>query len=160
MDAENGSGQMMPKGLGTWEVPTSFPLGLGGDPYQTNQQTNKHNSLESRTGSNLFIKMKNPLPNKSCSKIKEKPFVTLTKYFIILDPTGSKSMELFVVKNHQTANFDALQLQNVQSGLDQHLNYSACVNATLKKNVNVVCRQLILSHSQTYFISFYFLIAN
>ena len=41
VDAENGSGQMMPKGLGTWEVPTSFPLGLCGDPYPTNKQTNK-----------------------------------------------------------------------------------------------------------------------
>ena len=39
-DAEGGSGQMMPKGLGTWEVPISFPPGLCGDPYPTNKQTN------------------------------------------------------------------------------------------------------------------------
>ena len=38
VDAENGSAQMMPKGLGTLEVLTSFPLGLCGDPYPTNKQ--------------------------------------------------------------------------------------------------------------------------
>ena len=30
--------QRMPKGLGTWEVRTSFPLGPSGDPYPTNKQ--------------------------------------------------------------------------------------------------------------------------
>ena len=39
VDANNGSGQKMPKGLGTWEVLTSFPLGPCGDPYPTNKQT-------------------------------------------------------------------------------------------------------------------------
>ena len=38
MDAENGSGQMMPEGLGAWEVLTSFPLSQFVDPYPTNKQ--------------------------------------------------------------------------------------------------------------------------
>ena len=46
VDVENGSGQMMPKGLGTWEVHTSFPLGLG-NPYPTNKQTKLSRHLQS-----------------------------------------------------------------------------------------------------------------
>ena len=38
VDAENGLGQMMPVGLGTWEVLTSFHPGLCGDPYPINKQ--------------------------------------------------------------------------------------------------------------------------
>ena len=38
--AENESGQLMPKGLGLWEVLTSLPLGLLATPIQpTNRQT-------------------------------------------------------------------------------------------------------------------------
>ena len=36
VEAKNRSGQLMPKGLGTWKVFTSFPLGLFGNPNPTN----------------------------------------------------------------------------------------------------------------------------
>ena len=42
---KNGSGHRMPKGLGTFEVLTSFPLGPCGDPYPTNKQTNKQQTI-------------------------------------------------------------------------------------------------------------------
>ena len=41
VEAENGSGRPMPKGLGTREVITSFPLGQFGDPNPSNKLTNK-----------------------------------------------------------------------------------------------------------------------
>ena len=48
VDAENGSGQIMPKGLGTWEVLTSFPRGVFVDPYPTNKQKDINSQILTR----------------------------------------------------------------------------------------------------------------
>ena len=37
VEAKNGSGQLAPKEFGPWDVKTSFPLGLFGNPKQTNK---------------------------------------------------------------------------------------------------------------------------
>ena len=55
VDAENGSGQMMPKGLGTWEVLTSFPLGLFGDPYPTNKQIKLQSRKKTQELKDIFF---------------------------------------------------------------------------------------------------------
>ena len=79
MNAENGSGQIMPKGLGTWEVPTSFPLGLCGDPYPTNKQTkgkgDKCRLHWHHLGLNPSSPNQNPLatPPKTVHKANAKP---------------------------------------------------------------------------------------